>query len=85
MVVVASLTGLLRMLLIILGVIFLLRLLAQFISNKNYAAEQERIAAEHKKLEKEKRRKEKEAGKTNVLGNDNSNNDIEDVDFEELD
>lgn len=82
----ASVTGLLRMLLIIIGVFVVLRIVGQWVNNKNNNEESERHSDSKKRFEQEKKRKKQSLGKTNVLRQDPSkDNDFEDVDFEEID
>lgn len=84
MVVEASITGLFRTLLIIIGVFVLLRFLGQVMSAKRNMEEERRMNEAQRKFNQEKKRKQQNLGKTTILKK-STNNDIEDVDFEELD
>ena len=76
-----SITGLFKMILIIIGAIVLLRFFGQFMNAKRNM-EQERVLNEReRKIKQEKERKQKNLGKTQVLS---KNADGEDVDFEEV-
>ncbi|NRA12994.1 MAG: hypothetical protein HRT57_13655 [Crocinitomicaceae bacterium] len=82
----ASVTGLIRMLLLIVGAFVLLRIVGQWLNNKNNSDESKRQKESKKRFEQEKKRKKQSLGKTNVLRQDPSkDNDFEDVDFEEID
>lgn len=81
----ASFTGLIRTVLIIVGVFVLLRFLGQLMNAKRNMAEQEQLKAQDQKLKSERERTAKNLGKTTVIGKDKrASGDIEDVDFEEL-
>ncbi len=80
----ASVTGLVRTLLIIVGVIVLLRFLGQLMNaKKNMEAERE-LNERQRKFNSEKERKRKNLGKTSVLKKGQSSDNIEDVDYEEM-
>ncbi len=85
MVVEASIPGLFRTLLIIIGVIVLLRFIGQLIRAKNNMEEERRLNEMQRKAETEREQKFKNFGKTQVINNpSNKIQDVEDVDFEEL-
>lgn len=85
MVVEASIPGLFRTLLIIVGVIVLLRFIGQLIRAKNNMEEERRLNEMQRKAETEREQKFKNFGKTQVISNpSNKIQDVEDVDFEEL-
>lgn len=82
----ASFTGLIRTVLIIVGVFVVLRFLGQLMNARRNAAEQEHMKNRESKLRSERERTAKNFGKTTILKKGNrSSGDIEDVDFEEID
>ena len=82
----ASITGLFRTLLIIIGVFVLLRFLGQLMNAKRGMEEERRMNANKRAFEAEKKQKQKNLGKTSILKrNQSTSNDAEDVDFEEID
>ena len=81
----ASVTGLFKMLLILLGAFVVIRIFAQWSNNKNIHVQKKQEKDSRKRFEKEKNLKKQSLGKTRVVGKDTSNqNDIQDVDFEEV-
>ena len=82
MIIESSVTGLFRMLLIIVGAFVLLRFIGQLMNAKRNMDEERSIYERERKLRKEKEKKEKNLGKTNILNR--GDNDAEDVDYEEL-
>jgi hypothetical protein len=80
----ASVTGLVRTLLIIIGVIVLLRFLGQLMNAKRKMEEERTLNAQQRKFNQEKERKRKNLGKTSVLKKEQGSDSIEDVDFEEM-
>lgn len=87
----ASLTGVFKMMLIIVGSFFLLRFLGQFMIAKRNMEEERELNERSRKTQKEREEKLKKFGKTTVLGkNTNAKaphsriSDVEDVDFEEI-
>lgn len=78
-----SITGLFRTLLIIIGVIVLLRFLGQLMNAKRNMEVERKLNAEQRKQNEEMRKTVKNYGKTNVIS-DSKSNDIEDVDYEEV-
>lgn len=86
MIVEASVTGLFRTLLIIGGVFLLLRFLGQFMVAKRNMEEEREHNSKQRKFKEAKRAQKQSEGKTKILGKNVSNhNDIQDVDFEEID
>jgi hypothetical protein len=87
----ASITGLFKTLLIIIGAFVVLRFLGQLMVAKRNMEEERTMHASQRKADKDKDEKLKNFGKTKVIlnkqsfsqANNNSNN-IEDVDFEEI-
>lgn len=92
MIVEASITGLFRTVLIILGAFVLLRFLGQLMMAKRNMEEERKINERQRAFDKERFEKMKKFGKTTVLNENkvskkNGLNDskIEDVDFEVID
>lgn len=82
----ASITGVFRMILIIIGVLVVLRFVGQLMIAKRNIAEGKELDRQKKVNDTEARRKKKHLGKTQILGKKQSSNDgIEDVEFEEID
>jgi hypothetical protein len=82
----ASVTGLFKMLLILLGAFVVIRFFAQWNNNKNIHVQKKHEKDSRKRFEQEKNRKMQNLGKTNVLRQKPSkDSDIEDVEFEEID
>lgn len=79
----ASFTGLIRTLLIIVGVFVVLRFLGQLMNAKRNMEEERKMNEQARKLNKEKENKQKNLGKTSVLEGKGPS-DVEDVDYEEL-
>ena len=77
-----SITGLFKMILIILGAVVLLRFIGQFMSTKRSMEEERALNERERKLREEKARKQKNLGKTQILS---KKADAEDVDYEEVD
>jgi uncharacterized membrane-anchored protein YhcB (DUF1043 family) len=80
----ASVTGLVRTLLIIIGVIVLLRFLGQLMNAKRNMEEERKLNAKQRHFNKEKERKSKHLGKTSILDKSQGSDNTEDVDFEEM-
>ena len=83
----ASVVGLFKMVFIIIGVLVVLRFVGRLNVAKRNLAEEQRMKDTQNRFNKEKKKKTKESlGKTSVLGKkQNDSNDIQDVDFEEVD
>lgn len=82
----ASFTGLIRTVLIIVGVFVVLRFLGQFMNAKRNVAEQDQMKKRENNLKSERERTARNFGKTSILKNGKrASGDIEDVDFEEID
>lgn len=84
MIVEASIPGLFRMVLIIVGVIFLLRFLGQFMSAKRNMEEEREMNSSKREFESQKKKAQENMGKTKLIKKKTKNDDIEDVDFEEI-
>lgn len=80
----ASVTGLIRTLLIIVGVIVLLRFLGQLMTAKRNMEEERKLNERQRRFDQEKEQKRKNLGKTSILRKGSASSDIEDVDFEEM-
>lgn len=82
----ASITGVFRTILIIIGVLVLLRFLGQLMVAKRNIAEEKELDRQKKAQDAEARHKKKNLGRTQILRKDHKTNDgIEDVEFEEID
>jgi len=84
MIVEASVTGLFRTLLIIVGGIMLLRFLGQFMNAKRNMEEERDLNAQNRKFTEEKQKSKNNIGKTKILNKKGGGIDAEDVDFEEI-
>ena len=90
MVVEASVSGLLRTVLLIIGAIVALRFIGQLMNAKRNIDEERRLNAERDAFEKELRRTKADIGKTSILKNFDSPSqktarpNVEDVEYEEI-
>lgn len=82
MVVEASVTGLFRTLLIIVGALVILRFIGQLMTAKRNMEAERAMNEEDRKLRNEKEQKQKNLGKTKIVRG--KSEDAEDVDFEEV-
>ena len=80
-----SIPGLLRTLLIIVGVFVVIRFIGQIMTAKRQQAEADAQKRYNDQLDKEKRFKEKHKGKTRILKRGSQDGNVQDVDFEEID
>ena len=80
----ASLTGLIKMLLIIIGAFVLLRFIGQLANAKRNMEEERQLNASEKKRRQEQEKVQKNFGKTNILSKDSSSGQVEDVDYEDV-
>lgn len=83
MLVEASITGVVRTILIIIGVLVVLRFIGQLMQAKKNMEEERALNERDRKLRNEKERKRNNLGKTNLLRRDDRV-DAEDVDFKEV-
>jgi biopolymer transport protein ExbB/TolQ len=83
MLVEASITGVVRMILIIIGVLVVLRFIGQLMQAKKNMEEERALNERDRKLRNEKERKRNNLGKTKLLRKDDRV-DAEDVDFKEV-
>lgn len=82
----ASFTGLIRTVLIIIGVFVLLRFIGQLMNAKRNMAEEKQMKDRENKIRKAREKTAKNLGKTTILKNGRNNaGDVEDVDYEEID
>lgn len=80
----ASVVGVFRTLLILIGLFVILRFLGR-LANAKRNIEEEKALDEQKRREKAEREQvAKNLGKTKIISKSSGNKDIEDVDFEEL-
>lgn len=83
MLVEASLTGVVRTILIIIGVLVVLRFIGQLMQAKKNMEEERALNERDRKLRNEKERKRNNLGKTSLMRKDDRV-DAEDVDFKEV-
>lgn len=82
----ASLTGAIRMILIIIGALVVLRFVGQLMIAKRNISEEKELDRQKKAHDAEANRKKRNLGRTQILGKSRSSHDgAEDVDFEEVD
>jgi uncharacterized membrane protein len=82
----ASFTGLIRTVLIIIGVFVLLRFIGQLMNAKRNMDEEQQMKDRAEKLRKAREKTAKNLGKTTVIKDSRAGSgDVEDVDFEEID
>jgi len=79
----ASVTGVFKTFLLILGVFVALRFIGRLMIAKRNLEEENRLKKERDKFDRELKQKKINLGKTSIL-NSRSNSSIEDVDFEEV-
>ena len=87
MIVEASVTGVFRMILILLGVFVLVRFLGQILMAKNNLAKQQEMRRHEEAIAREKSKAQQNAGKTKILKNNkggNSGNPTIDVDYTDV-
>ena len=81
----ASFTGLIRTVLIIIGVFMVVRFLGQMMNAKRNMAEQDHMNERESQLKAERERTARNLGKTTIINKGkNTSGDIEDVDYEEV-
>lgn len=81
----ASVVGVVKTILIIIGVLVVLRFLGQLMQAKNSMEEERRLNEESRKSHAERDRVLKNFGRTKILNTKSKANDVQDVDYEELD
>lgn len=79
-----SVPGVIRMLLIIIGVMVLLRFLGQLMNARRNQSAQNQFDRQRENLKKQKEYIQQNEGKTRVVNSKNASKDVEDVDFEEV-
>lgn len=83
MVVTASISGVLKTILMLLGAMVVLKYLGQLMIAKRNIAEQSRFREEQDKIQKQKAHFERNKGKISILRNVKPDN-VKDVDYEEI-
>jgi hypothetical protein len=83
MVVTASVSGVLKTILMLLGAMVALKYLGQLLVAKRNIAEQSRFRGEQDEIQKQKADFERNKGKISIVTNVNSN-DVKDIDYEEI-
>ena len=83
MVVTASISGVLKTILMLLGAMVVLKYLGQLMIAKRNIAEQSRFREEQDKIQKQKSHFEQNKGKISIVRNVNLSN-VKDVDYEEI-
>lgn len=79
-----SITGLFRTILIILGVIFLMSLLGKMAQARRNIADEKRMRQEEEESRKMVEKAKKEYGKTTIASNDSNHSDGDFTDYEEV-
>jgi len=85
MLVEASIPGLFRTIIIVVGVFVLLRFLGQLMNAKRNMDTERRMKEDKRRAEKEKDEIKRNLGKTDILNENRSGQNVEDVDFDEVD
>lgn len=82
----ASITGAVKMILMIIGVLVVLRFVGQLMNAKKNMEEERELNRRQRALEEEARKKKKYFGRTRVLDKNSKNSgNVEDVHYEEVD
>ena len=91
MIIEASVSGIFKTVLMVLGAFLLLRFFGQLMVAKRNLAEERQLKAEQDKYDKELKRKKENLGRTSILSSSTksnktskSNSSIEDIDYEEI-
>lgn len=79
-----SITGLVRTLLILIGLFVVVRFLGQLMIAKRNLAEESELKERERKFKVEKEQKQKNLGKTSILNDRVDSSNVSDVDFEEI-
>jgi len=79
-----SITGLVKTLLIIIGVIVVLRFFGRLASARKHMEIERRMNEQSRKFETDKRNQQKKFGKTEIINQNKAKDSIQDVDFEEV-
>ena len=85
MIIEASIPGLFRTILIIVGVLFLVRFIGQFMIAKRNMEDEREMNSTRRQFQEQKKKASQDLGKTNILKKSARKNDVEDIDFEEID
>lgn len=81
----ASIVGVVKTVLIIIGVLVVLRFLGQLMQAKNNMEEERRLNEESRKSHAERDRVLRNFGRTKIINTKSNSKDVQDVDYEELD
>lgn len=79
-----SITGVFKMILMIIGGLVLLRFVGQLIIAKRNMEEERRLNKEERKFQTERKEKLKTFGKTKIIKKSEVSSNIQDVDYEEV-
>ncbi len=79
-----SITGLFKMVLIILGIYLVLRFFVHLTAAKRSEELARRLSEEKRQFEKEKQEQQHKVGKTEIIDKKSVNDSVQDVDFEEV-
>jgi len=79
-----SITGLFKMLLMLVGIFVILRVFRQIMQSKSDVESRNKQAEQDRLFENEKQQKLKNVGKTNIVRPSQIRDDIHDIDFEEV-
>ena len=80
----ASVVGVFRTILILFGLFVVVRFFGQLARAKRNMDEERKINEEHRRFKEEKEKVTKNIGKTKIIKEQSSSNNVEDVDFEEV-
>ncbi len=81
----ASIVGAFKMIAMVVGVFVLVRFLGQMMNAKRNMADQETDKVDRENLKNAREQTKKNLGKTKILSKKDRSNDVEDIDFEEVD
>jgi divalent metal cation (Fe/Co/Zn/Cd) transporter len=81
----AFIPGAFRTIAVVIGVFIIVRYIGQLMNAKRNVNEQAADSEERENIKRAQDQSRKNLGKTNVLGKNQGSNDVEDVDFEEVD
>lgn len=79
-----SIVGVFKMILMLIGAFFILRLVGQLMIAKRNIEEERKLKAQNKKFETERNSKLKSFGKTKIVKETEVKGRVQDVDFEEV-
>lgn len=81
----ASIVGVFRMVAIIIGVFVIVRYIGQLMNAKRNVNEQATDSEDRESIKRAQEHTRQNLGKTNIIGKNKGSNDVEDVDFEDVD